>query len=260
MKKLLTALLCAALLAGCAFAEAPSAEGTPQPSPEASAAPEVRTADAGGMDASLNGESLRLEFDPDPMYSLCRDGYVQASFYVYGANNALYELYMTFPQDVQPGETLTPENVVLSGDIGTGLMLFVSDDDSDVCSAASQYMTGPYPEGSGYTLSFSEVTVGGTAYTFAGTIDANLVEVDQYYNATSTVNRLSGSFRFTMDLGSAASGAPGTRPTPEATQPPAGEQPKADEAPKAEPTAEPEPQRPPTPPAQLITPPNAQKI
>ena len=100
MKKTLTALLCAMLICFGAAAESPS----PTPTPEPEIAEAAQT--GGSMSVTLNAETLTLDFDPDPQYSICRDGFVQASFYAYGAGDLLYELYMTFPQTVQPGEII----------------------------------------------------------------------------------------------------------------------------------------------------------
>jgi len=260
MKKLLSALLCAILIGFCAAAEAPV---FPTPSPEVSAettpAPDAHS--AGGMDFTLNGKNLRLDFDPDPEYSICRDGYIQASFYVEDSDGLLYELYVTFPQSVQSGDTVTPDSCVKSGDIGSGLMLFISDDaDMDVCSAATQYLAGPYPEGSSYSISFTGVMAVGSLYTFDGVMDGNLVEVDERFYATSTVNECSGTFSFTMDLTAAklpdkesSTPEPDKVPSPDPSQNPGS-------TPESEATPEPEKKRPPTPPAQLNTPSDARKI
>ena len=261
MKKLLSALLCAMLFGCCCAAETPV---FPSPTPEISAEPEASPtpeipSDAGGMDFTYNGQTLRLDFDPDPEYSICRDGYIQASFYVEEADGMLYELYVTFPQSVQSGGTLTPESCVQSGDIASGLMLFVSDEaGNDVCSAATQYLTGPYPEGSSYSIRFDKVTSEGTVYTFEGTMTGKLAEVDERFYATSTINECSGTFRFTMDLGSASSEKERTAPDAK-DEAPSGEDGLPD-APESEATPQPEQQRPPTPPAQLTTPADAKKI
>lgn len=272
MKKLLSALLCAMLIGSCAIAEAPafptptpevSAEPEATPAPEA--APESQPAAGGSMDFTINGKTIKLDFDPDPEYSICKDGYVQASFYVEDTDGLLYELYVTFPQTVQSGDAVTPENCMLSGDIGSGLMLFVSDDAGmDVCSAATQYMTGPYPEGSSYAISFTSVTSSGTLYTFEGTMNASLVEVDERFYATSTINECSALFSFTMNLGSASAAPDEGRFAPEASKAPSAEVPELPELPDSTPgseaTPEPSIQRPPTPPAQLTTPSDARKI
>lgn len=266
MKKLLSALLCVILIGCCAFAEAPvfptpspevSAETTPAPS----AAPESKLAAGGNMDFTVNGKTLQLDFDPDPEYSICRDGYVQASFYVEDTDGLLYELYVTFPKSVQSGDAVTPDSCMKNGDIGSGLMLFVSDDAGmDVCSAATQYLTGPYPAGSSYGISFTSVIADGSLCTFEGTMNGSLVEVDERFYATSTVNECSGIFSFTMDLGSAElpkkdRAAPDSDATPTPVVP---ELPES--TPESEATPEPKKQRPPTPPAQLTTPSDARKI
>lgn len=266
MKKLLSALLCALLIGSCAIAES---SAFPTPAPEISAEPDA-TPDAasesqlsagGSMDFTINGKTLKMDFDPDPEYSICRDGYVQASFYAKDTDGLLYELYVTFPQSVQSGDTVTPDECRKNGDIGSGLMLFVSDDaDMDVCSAATQYLTGPYPEGSSYAISFTSVIADGSLYTFKGAMNGSLVEVDDRFYATSTVNECSANFSFTMDLGAAKV------PEKDRTAPDAGDVPTPaipelpDSTPESEATPAPEKKRPPTPPAHLTTPSDAQKI
>lgn len=242
MKKILIAILCAMLLMGCACAESPVIPG-----------PETAVSTDGSMSITLNGTSLELAFDPDPLYSIVQNGCVQASFYAYDADNKLYELYMTFPQTVQSDQSVTAES---GGTVGSGIILYVSDETTDICSAATQYETGAYPEGSSYTLTFDEVAPNGSLCTFTGTASAKLVEVDRYFNPTSTVNDFSASFSFTMNLGSSASA-----PVPEATQPPAQDAlPGPDDVPGSEIPSEPQQQYPPAAPQKLVTPADAQKI
>lgn len=259
MKRKLIALLCALLLTACAIAESVP----PAPAPESSAAAQS----GGSISFTLNDTQLTLDFDPDPQFSVCRDGYIQSSFYAYGEGDLLYELYVTFPQDIRPGETITPESCMLSADMFSGVYLYISDETTDVCSAATQYLTGAYPQGSGYSITFTTASAEGTAASFAGTLEANLVEVDANFLPTGKINALSGSFSFSMDLGGSAVPPDEGRAAPEATQPPASEAPSRpdqtpDEAP-AQPAPTPENnagQRPPAPPAKLITPANAKKI
>ena len=262
MKKLLSALLCAMLIGCCAAAETPV---FPTPTPEVSSSPEATPApenpsDAGGIDFTLNGQALHMPFDPDPEYSICKDGYVQASFYVEEADGLLYELYLTFPRTVQAGDTIDPESCIKSGDIASGIMLFVSDTaGNDTCSAATQYLTGSYPEGSSYSIRFDNVSSEGSVYTFAGSVSGKLVEVDERFYATSNINECSADFSFTMDLNASAPAE--DRSTPGATEEPSAEVPRLPEStPESEATPQPEKQRPPTPPAQLTTPADAKKI
>lgn len=256
MKKKLIALLCALSLLGCARAETAP---LPTPVPEATTEPSAaQTAAEGQMTIALDGAPLTLEFDPDPLFSVCRDGYIQASFFAYDESDMLYELYMTFPQNVQSGGSVTAESSLTGGYIASGLMLYISSSASETCAGATQYLTGPYPAGSSYEIRFSEVSVDGTKHTFAGSAEAKLVQIDENYNPTSVVNDFSAEFRFTMNIGAAL---PESSAAPEATLPPAEDsQPKEEEIPGYELPALPEPQRPPTPPAHLVTPSNARKI
>ena len=257
MKKKLTALLCALLIGACALAETPSVPA-PSPAPEAPSAIQA----GGSMSATLNGQTLTLDFDPDPQFSVCRDGYVQASFYAYGEADLLYELYVTFPQNVSAGQSVTAQSSLTAADLFSGVYLYVSDNTSESASAATQYLTGPYPEGSGYELSFSSVSYDGAFAAFAGTLTASLVEIDPYLNPTGTVNEFSGSFSFTMDLGEDAARPDEGHAAPKST-PPASESPDraGEDAPSPAPTPQaPSQQRPPAAPAKLITPANAKKI
>lgn len=255
MKKKLIALLCALSLLGCARAETAP---LPTPAPEAATEPAAQTAAEGQMTITLDGAPMTLEFDPDPMFSVCRDGYIQASFFAYDESDLLYELYMTFPQNVQPGGSVTAESSLAGGYIASGLMLYISSSASETCAGATQYLTGPYPTGSSYEIRFDEVTADGTKHTFSGSAEAKLVQIDENYNPTSVVNDFSAEFRFTMNIGSAL---PEASAAPEASLPPSGDsQSEAEEIPGYELPVMPEQQRPPTPPAHLVTPANAQKI
>lgn len=262
MKKLLSALLCAMLIGCCGAAETPV---FPTPTPEISAAPETTPApenlsNPGIMDFTIDGKNTRLAFDPDPEFSICKDGYVQASFYADETGGMLYELYVTFPQSVKSGDEVTPESCMQSGAIASGLMLFVTDGSGkETCCAATQYLTGPYPEGAGYSIHFTDVSAEGSVHTFEGSLTGKLVEVDERFYATSNISECSATFRFTMDLSAAASDK--DRTAPEAEEEPFAQEPVLPEStPESEATPEPKKQRPPVPPAQLITPADAKKI
>lgn len=260
MKRKLTALLCAMLIGCGALAESPA----PTPTPEPKIADSVQA--GGSMSVTLNGEAITLQFDPDPLYSICRDGYVQASFYAYAESDLLYELYLTFPQDVRSGETVTPESNLLQADIFSGLYLYVSTSSSETCSAATQYLTGAYPEGSSYAISFNEVSASESVVSFAGMVEAKLVQLDQNYNPTSALDDFSAAFSFSMDLDSESIQKEPRQPEASAEPSSPKGAPEEEEAPKAEipspyqlPDAYYNPY-PPTPPSQLITPANAQRI
>ena len=257
MKRKLTALLCAMLIGCSAMAESPIP--TPTPAPEVT----ENEQSSGSMSVTLNNQALTLEFDPDPQYSICRDGYVQASFYAYGEGDLLYELYMTFPMDVTPDESISPETSLLNADLFSGLYLYTSTSSSEICSAATQYLTGAYPEGSDYTITFTEVSGDRSATTFVGSISAMMVQVDQNYNPTTVTDDFAAEFRFTMNLGNETA-QPEPR-QPESTKAP--DQPEAssepdnpkNESPYQLPDAFLNPY-PPMPPSKLITPANAQRI
>lgn len=255
MKKLLIALLCAALgLTASAWAESAPSPVFPTPAPDASEspapgfqmpAPDASPSQAGGsLRASLNGEPLTLDFDADPLYSTYEGGYVQASFYAYGEADLLYELYVVFPSTVSSGDVIASETAARSGDDQSGLMLFVSDSNSEACSVATQHIGGAFPEGSAYELRFDRVTADGSLYSFTGSLKATLVRVDEQYHSLSETDTLTASFTFTMNLGDAS-----------ATPAPDGENPPEEGAMPALPFG-----GVPTPPASLVAPADARKI
>ena len=95
MKRVIGALLCACILAWT-FA---AAEGV---------LPEGK---GDSIVLELDGQSVSLAFDRSDAYSSVVDGNVQASFFAYrgAAGQDLYEVYMIFPEDVHPGDVITPE-------------------------------------------------------------------------------------------------------------------------------------------------------
>lgn len=228
MKKLLAVLVC--LLTILAPGAQTESFPTPAPDPGATQTPRDGAA-SGSMELNLDGENMRLLFDASPLYSMRQDGYVQASFYGQSGDR-FYELYVIFPDGVQPGETFSSQSAAAGGDDESGILLYATGSDGMVISIATQSAEGAYPAGSSYLLTFSDVRQEGGALAVSGTLEASLTDVDAGFNPLSGVRALSASFSFTLSSGAS------------------GEIPEAPSAPSAAPTA----------PATLITPADAQKI
>lgn len=224
MKKLLALLICL-ILSLCPVACAETPESTPDAS----------------LTLTLPDRTLTLEYDMDETYSYYDGAYVQPSFFVYDQNadgsETLYEVYLTFPDTVLAGSTVSPETCIQPGSEDSSILLFVTDDTQNVYSVASQANGVPYPAESDYTIHFTEVSVSGTVYTYIGAFEATMVALDENYDFISVYGDISGSFRFSMDLGKV------TTPSPYIDE---GE-------------AEPQTTAPPAP-TKLVTPPDAKRI
>jgi len=247
MKKLLAVLLCALLFAAPALADtgfslfptpAPAEEELPSHDDELPEEPSVES--PGPADNFLNltmrGKSVELEFDPDPEYSLREGGFVQASFFSYDTEDSLYEVYLIFPENVQSGSIVNPASCLQSGDDESCVLLLVSTENSELYAAAGQMSGAAYPEGADYAIRFTDVSRNGTRFTYAGTVSATLIALDENYNPTETIDDFSASFRFTMDFSNVSPDTP-----------------QDEEAPYS-------PYVIPQAPAFLVTPPDAQKI
>ena len=215
MKKILAALLCALMcLTPIVQAEsvhpfslfpttspAPGNSGdSPLPSFET---PAPTVPKNGSMRLSVLGETLTLDFDDDPMYSMLDGGYVQASFYAYDASDTLYEIYLLFPDDVTSGSVVTPAVSAAAGMMDAGVILYVTSDSSELYAIASQDESGVYPKETSYAITFDEVTRIGSACTFSGSVEATLMALDEYYNPLYPVENLTAAFQFTMNFESA---------------------------------------------------------
>ena len=187
MKKLLAILLCAALALLPALAEAPATEPPVADSPAPDETPQAPD-DAPAHDIS-SGETITLQlpegpvtldFDSSTQYSTIEGGLVQASFYSYSADGAtLYELYIVFPDTVQPGMVITPEYAALTNEESSVVLII-----SDTRTQAEQYFFaslmdgGIYPEGSNYTIAINDLYESDGATTFDGSLSATLVALD----------------------------------------------------------------------------------
>lgn len=253
MRKLLVVFLCALLFTlPCVHAEQPPVT-FPTPAPESTQepaqAPSFQLPAAGdGLNLTIDDIEIKLDFDSDPQYSSCSNGYVQASFFAYDESDVLYELFMVFPDTVTSGSSVTSESCIKAGDEESGLMLFVG----DACSMATQFKDSAFPSGCSYEIRFSEIRKNGADWTFTGTVEGSLIVIDENYNPLSETDEISGEFRFTMSMD-------GSAPAPSAT-PDSSAAPDAPAVPMPDATPEPYAAVVPTPAAHLVTPANAKKI
>ena len=238
MKKMLAAMLCVLILiAPASLAETFPAFPTPTPdmpdfqipdfsAPESTEEPlpfqipaPDSSAAAGSMRFNDGSNTVVLDFDPDPAFSIHENGYIQASFYGYSADDSLYELYMIYPDTVTAGDVVSSESSAAQGDPNPCIMLYITDRTDETYAVAAQDELGVYPEESHYSIQFSEVTVAGSFCTFAGTLEATLVALDDNYNSLYSMEGIAADFRFTMELGDSSGGFSPTPSQPEADLP-----------------------------------------
>ena len=185
MKKRFAALFCAMvlILCGAAFAWEPSASD----------------AMSEGIQLTLNGNVINLSFDSSDKYSSIVDGNVQASFYAYfGDPEKLYELYMIFPEAVQPGVTVDPAYAMQHAP-DCSVVMIVTAGQTESYYFAGQVDGKPYPDSSAYAISFQAVESNETGSAFAGTLSATLVGVEMDSgNVLERVEIVDAPFSFTM--------------------------------------------------------------
>ena len=186
MKKLIALLVCAllALLPALAGAESPFddiiGDIYDDFSDDRSGETEPRN-DSGSDEAislTVDGESVRLAFDPTPQYSSIQGGLVQASYYAYGADGVtLYELYIIFPDTARAGMVITPEYAAMTGE-ESSVVLIVSGKGEERYYSASLMDGNVYPVGSSFKIAIEDIDDRASGTTFSGTISATLVAVD----------------------------------------------------------------------------------
>lgn len=200
MKKLIAALICAALILLPALAEEiPNADA---PAGDESS---QRQGDSGEtIELEVDGQRIALEFDGSPEYSSVEGGVVQASYYSYSDDGAtLYEFYLIFPDTVQPGMVITPEYAALTNEESSVVLIV-----SDTLSGREQYYFsslmdgGVYPEGSTYEISIDDIQQIDGATTYAGRFSATLVALNMASGEADAVLEIPETgFRFTLGGG-----------------------------------------------------------
>lgn len=181
MKKIFCALLVAALLLSSALAES--------------------SAPAGTFTLTVQGETVSLNYDPDPEYSNIINGSIQASFYSETEDGTMYELYMLFPDTVKSGDVVTTQSSIDAGQNDPGVMIFITDDSQEIYAAAFQFSTGAYPAGSSYEIRFDSVTPSGGTCAYKGSLTSTLMVMDRMYTPQYPLE-IFGSFDFSFDMSS----------------------------------------------------------
>jgi len=212
MKRFAVLLICAVML--CLLTHA-LADGNPFAWPDDQAgasAQDVRES----IRLEIGGKSLPLMFDSSDEYSSITGNSVQASFYAYSDDaDYLYELYMVFPEDVQPGSVVTPD-FAIQNDPNCSVVLIVSSSESEVYYFAGQVDGSIFPSESSYSIAFDSVTGSADSCMYSGTLSASLIEMDS--DGASKPGRFtidSAPFSFTMPLHGAAPAVPDATPRPD---------------------------------------------
>ena len=193
MKRIIALMLCALMLCAAALSEG--------------------TGDF--IRIAIDGRTVQLAFDNTEGYSSVVDGVAQASFYAYADGSSdLYELYMLFPEGVQPGTTIDQDYATRNAP-ECSLALIVTVQQSETFYFAGQLDGGAYPEGSSYGVRYE------------GALTATLTGMDVDSGATlNKVTLTDCPFQFTMpasnrrDTGENPFEPAPTDPAPEATPAP----------------------------------------
>lgn len=162
MRKILVCLITLALLCGHALAF----EGVGYPAWDGAS---QRTNAACG---SFDGQSMQLEFDPAPEYSLVDDGVAQLCFFAHDGDRSHYlELYLMLPANVQAGDMLTQETLLAEG---CSITLYEVLPNGEDCYYAAQFMGMPYPDGSSFELRIDSAETTSDKLSMRGSLSAVL--------------------------------------------------------------------------------------
>lgn len=155
---------------------------------------------ADGIDIALEGGPIHLDFDSGAGYSSVMEGNVQASFYVYAQDNAqdLYEMYLVFPEGVQPGDVITPEYAAQSAPESC-VSLIITKNQVETYYFAGQLDGEVYPQGSSYAITIDQVASDGDGTRYSGRLSCTLVGMDMGSGAPlQSVTLSDAAFSFTM--------------------------------------------------------------
>lgn len=199
MKKRLAILLCVLLLLSWTHAEtlSPTSVTLSDTHPRA-------TSVENGLSLRFRDETIFLDFDSDPYYSYVENGFVCASFYV-ETTEALYELYLLFPETVVSGQTITPSSMMQAEQFDSGIVLSYISDDEDLYCLAGQDEYGAYPDAADYSVYFESITAGENTVDYVGTFECTLVPIDEYFSILPGSYECSGTFAFTFDASQSSS-------------------------------------------------------
>ena len=205
MKKILIVLLAVVLL--CVNALALEGKGYP--------AWEGGNVSADSLCGTLDGEKLRLSFDPSAEFSMSYDNYLQICFYAMGAPNDNYiELYLVLPLNTQSGDVITPDFAIYNGLKECSVSFYEvirSNEDFYVAMQDS----APYPESSSYEIVIDSFTENENSYTVRGTVNAVLAQLKDLLPTGKTVALTDASFDFTLPKANVEAPLPSAEPTPE---------------------------------------------
>ena len=201
MRKIIALLLCGLLLA-----QWPAAVAEPFDLPMDDAFTAV-TNGADSIEIEIDGSPLSLTFDSSEEYSSVLNGIVQASFYAYsGDSEYLYELFLTFPEDVEAGSSITPEYALQNAPL-TSVVMIISSRESEQYYYAGQSDGAIYPEGCSYSIDFDSVSETGTDRTYSGKLSATLVTMNADSAAPTTTFQIeSAPFSFAMPMENISNG------------------------------------------------------
>ena len=167
-------------------------DGTPHP--------EITSEEEGFIEIAIDGKTIHLAFDSSEDYSsVSSEGLVQASFYAYSDNSAyLYEFYMFFPDYVQSGDVITPEEVI-STIPDCSVALIISSYDSEDFYFAGEVNGAVFPIASSFKLAFDSVIVDGSLLSYSGHLTAHLGKMGSGEDDGSAVISIENApFRFAM--------------------------------------------------------------
>ena len=243
MKKIVALLLCALLAAlGTAapaenpvdaFDTLPGEPGTTTPPREEGDRPDH-------IALKVGDESIYLTYDASPQYSAIQGGLVQASYYAYGGDGTLYEMYISFPDTARAGMVISPEYVSMTNEESSVVML-VTRDNVEKYYFSSLLDGNVYPKGSGFTISIDSVVPKDDRVSYAGTLSATLIALDMASGELSDTLEIPDiAFHFTIS-GQLSTPLPDT-PQPDSPQPDT-PQPDTPQPATPQPTAGPEDMR-----------------
>lgn len=196
MRKILVFLLALALL--CASASA--LEGTGYPAWDG-----VSPAEDAAC-GSFDGQSLRLEFDPSPDYSLMEGGLAQLCFFAQDAGQQRYlELYLMLPDNLQAGDVVSEKSQL---NLGCSITLYEVLPNGEDCYYAGQYYGMAYPENSGFELKIEEAGTADGTFSLKGSMNAVLGQLLGDFSTGKTIRLENIAFDCSLPVSDAASASP----------------------------------------------------
>ena len=173
------------------------------------------------MGGTIGSEGILMEFDADPEYSNIMDGYIQACFFAFDADEQNYlEMYIMLPEDTQTGDVFSASSGGLSS-----VTLYEVFKSGEEFYFAGQVAGFAYPDGSSFEIHISSVERGADSISMRGTLNGTLIKFSGTSPTGETLALGNVEFDFTLPIGSApaapkASAAPTPAPVPEASAEP----------------------------------------